>query len=401
MISGLNSTGVGVADLRVLPAAVARHLLKSESFDAGVHVGVSPRDPEAIRIQFFEPPGIEMTASFQKEIEKHFTRQELRRMAAADVGATTYPARVRESYAHDLRTVVDDAAIRNRGFRIVVDYGFSAASYVLPLVLGPLGVETVAAHSFPTETDGAAVDLQESISQARRLVSAIGADLGAVFDRAGERLRLVDDTGAEIPPEKAMLLYVTLLGRAGRHGRLAFPVTVTAQVDRLAEESGLEIVRTQTSLAELTKAAAEEGTVFAASADGGYVFPEFLPGLDAVAGLTFLLELLAPVERPLSELVAELPEPALVHRQLPCPWSLKGTVMRVLNERFADGNVDLTDGIKIFNGRGWVQVLPDPDEPVIHVYAEGDSREESEELADEFGAIVADAEQGTATAART
>jgi mannose-1-phosphate guanylyltransferase/phosphomannomutase len=75
--------------------------------------------------------------------------------------------------------------------------------------------------------------------------------------------------------------------------------------------------------------------------------------------------------------------------------------MRVLNERFADGNVDLTDGIKIFNVRGWVQVLPDPDEPVIHVYAEGDSREESEELADEFGAIVADAEQGTATAART
>ena len=39
-------------------------------------------------------------------------------------------------------------AIRGREFRIVVDYGYSAASLVLPLVLGPLGVEAVSAHAF-------------------------------------------------------------------------------------------------------------------------------------------------------------------------------------------------------------------------------------------------------------
>ena len=47
--------------------------------------------------------------------------------------------------------------------------------------------------------------------------------------------------------------------------------------------------------------------------------------------------------------------------------------MRVLNERFADANVDLRDGIKIFDERGWVQVLPDADEPLVHLYAEGES----------------------------
>ena len=45
--------------------------------------------------------------------------------------------------------------------------------------------------------------------------------------------------------------------------------------------------------------------------------------------------------------------------------------MRVLNERFASANVDLLDGLKVFDERGWAQVLPDPDEPVIHIYAEG------------------------------
>jgi mannose-1-phosphate guanylyltransferase / phosphomannomutase len=401
MISGLNSTGVNVADLRVLPSGVARHLLKSESFDAGVHVGVSTRDPEAIRIQFFEPRGIGLSASMQKEIEKHFTRQELRRMAAADVGATTYPARVRESYAQDLLASLDANRVREREFGIVVDYGFSAASYVLPLVLGPLGVEVVSAHAFPAETDGAGLAAEEALDQARRLVKAIGADLGAVFDRAGERLRLVDERGEEVAYDRALLLYVSLLGAAGRTGRVAFPVTVTSQTQRLAESAGLEVVWTPASLAELTKAAAGEGVIFAGSVEGGYVFPRFLPAYDAVASLAHLLELLAPQSRPVSELVAELPEPTLIHRELRCPWALKGTVMRVLNERFADRDVDLTDGIKIFEERGWAQVLPDPDEPLIHVYAEGVTLEDSEELASVLEDLVTDVEQGNEAPART
>src|SRR5947208_621599 len=154
MIAGLSSTGVDIADLRVIPAGVTRHLVKAESYDAGVHVGVSPSDPEAIRIQFFEQPGIEMSAATQKEVEKHFTRGELRRVAAADVGTISYPGRARESYASDLLATLDVEAIRSRDFRIVVDYGFSAASNVLPLVLGPLGVAVVAAHAFPTDGSG-------------------------------------------------------------------------------------------------------------------------------------------------------------------------------------------------------------------------------------------------------
>jgi phosphomannomutase len=64
--------------------------------------------------------------------------------------------------------------------------------------------------------------------------------------------------------------------------------------------------------------------------------------------------------------------------------------MRVLNERYADEDVDVTDGIKIFDERGWVQVLPDGDEPVIHLYAEGDTPAHSEELETELRTLVSD-----------
>ena len=125
------------------------------------------------------------------------------------------------------------------------------------------------------------------------------------------------------------------------------PVTVTSQVEEMLGD-GLELVRTPASLQDLTKAAAEEGVVFAGATGGGYVFPEFLPAYDASASLCKLLELLAPLDVPFSEVVAELPKPTLIHRVVQCPWALKGAVMRALNERFADGDVDLTDGIKIF-----------------------------------------------------
>ncbi|MGZ8692672.1 MAG: sugar phosphate nucleotidyltransferase, partial [Gaiellaceae bacterium] len=367
MITGLTSSGLDVADLRVLPAAVARHLLKSEGYEAGFHVGTSQLDPEVVQIKFFEQPGIQLSPSMQKEIEKNFTRGELRRASFGDIGTISYPARVRESYAQDLLDGLDVEAIRGRGFRIVVDYGFSAASYVLPLLVAPLGVEAVSAHAFTTDrSDSGSTLLREAIGQVKQLVPAVGADLGVVFDRAAERLYLVDERGREVPVEQTLLLFLRLIGSNGRRGKLAFPITVTSQVDHLLEGSGLEVVRTPASLGDLTKAAAKDGVIFAGAVGGGYVFPEFLPAYDATASLCKLLELLAPVRRPLSELVAELPAPTLVHRHLTCPWALKGVVMRLLTERLRDRKLDLTDGIKVFGERGWVQILPDPDEPLVH-----------------------------------
>jgi mannose-1-phosphate guanylyltransferase/phosphomannomutase len=231
---------------------------------------------------------------------------------------------------------------------------------------------------------------EESIEQARRLVGAIGADLGAVFDRAAERLYLIDEEAHEVPPDQALLLFLRLIASDGRVGKLAFPVTVTQQVEEIAAAGGLEVVRTPAALADLTRVAADGDVIFAGALSGGYVFPDFLPAYDAVASLCKLLELVAPIESPLSQLVAELPAATIVHRELHCPWALKGTVMRILNERFQDRETDLTDGIKVFDPRGWAQVLPDADEPVLHLYAEGKTAEESAELERELQTVVED-----------
>jgi mannose-1-phosphate guanylyltransferase/phosphomannomutase len=239
------------------------------------------------------------------------------------------------------------------------------------------------------------------MGQVKQLVPAVGADFGVVLDRAAERLYVVDEQGHEIPVEQTLLLFLSLLGSNGLRGKLAFPVTVTSQVDRLLEGSDLEVVRTPASLADLTQAATEDGVIFAGAVGGGYVFPEFLPAYDAIASLCKLLELLSPIERPLSELVSDLPTPTLLHRQLHCPFALKGLVMRVLTERLKRRRLDLTDGIKVFDRRGWAQVLPDPDEPILHLYAEGKTVADSEALEGEYRTMVEEIMQTEASPATT
>ncbi|HEY3105197.1 MAG TPA: sugar phosphate nucleotidyltransferase [Gaiellaceae bacterium] len=387
VLSGVISTGVDVADLHVMASAVTRHFLKSEAMGAGIHVRPSRQDPEVIEIQFFEPPGIQATPAFLKELEKHFLRQEFRRAAFGEVGKITSPARAAEGYVADLLSTLDAEAIRARGFRVVVDYSHSAVSMVLPLVLGALGVEAIGAHPYAGERT-MAIDLSESLGQAKQLVSAAGADFGVVLDESGERIYLVDEQAREVPVDQELLLFLSLLATDGKKGTLALPTTVTSLAEPLVRGSALEVKRTPASLSALTEAAIGDNVVFAGSVGGGFVFPEFLPAYDGVASLCNLLELLAPLEKPLSELVAGLPETNVVHRQVRCPWARKGTVMRVLTERLKGKKVDTLDGIKVYEKRGWAQVLPDPDEPLVHVYAEGKTPADAAGLEEEFLALV-------------
>jgi mannose-1-phosphate guanylyltransferase/phosphomannomutase len=68
--------------------------------------------------------------------------------------------------------------------------------------------------------------------------------------------------------------------------------------------------------------------------------------------------------------------------------------MRVLTERLKGRELDLTDGIKVIDERGWAEVLPDPDEPLIHVYAEGATDEASADLEGELHALIEEVMQG-------
>lgn len=397
LICGLNSTGVDVHDLRVASSAINRFQTRSGATAGGMHVRISSWDPETIQIQVFEPPGINIGESRQKAIEKYYGREDFRRAFYSELGEIKYPDHATERYARALTNAWDTARIRSRGFRLVIDCSHSPASLTLPTILDELGVEVLSLRtdSDQSHTSLSDAELAANIEGVSQLVRTMKADLGLVLGPVAERLYIVDDSGAQVPLEAALLLLVRLVAEQATVGeRIVLPITVTHLAERLTAGSPIEIVRSKESIPALSLASTGDGVVFAGDTLGGYIFPQFFPAFDAIMSLGKVLELLTLREDPLSTLVGEIPDSTLIHRTVNCPWALKGTVMRTAAEEVqravegGDAVVSLIDGVKVNWGESWALLLPDADEPVFHVYAEGADRAESGSLADTFVEMV-------------
>ncbi|HYH49358.1 MAG TPA: mannose-1-phosphate guanyltransferase, partial [Acidimicrobiia bacterium] len=200
----------------------------------------------------------------------------------------------------------------------------------------------------------------------------------------GETLRLVDDTGHVLSDEESLLALLSLVAEARPGARVALPVAVSREAERIAAASGATITWAKLSTAHLMEVAGQGGVAFAASGGGGYLWPDFLPAADAVATMAKTLDLLALARRPLSSVVAGLPSVHVAHETVSTPWERKGAVMRTTMEQAQDKELVLVDGIKVLHAEGWALVLPDPEEPLTHVWAEGGSEGGARALAQEY-----------------
>jgi len=226
--------------------------------------------------------------------------------------------------------------------------------------------------------------LHEHAHNVAELVRASGSHLGAVLDPDGERLILIDDEGHVLDDNEALLAILALLPGKIAGDRVALPVTASQVAVDLIRANGTEVVITKRSNPALMEAATKPGIGFAGNAEGGFILPGFMPAFDAAATLIKVLDLLAFRETRLSAVVAELPRVHLAHEVVVTPWEQKGTVMRSLMEQSKDRQVDLVDGVKVHHDGGWALALPDPEEPVTHVWAEGTNDGDARRLAQEY-----------------
>lgn len=374
-IAGLNLSGVHVQDLELATVPLTRFQVRSERAQGGISVRLAADDPDTVEIRFFDERGADIDESAQRKIERLLYREDFRRAFAGDIGDIVFPPRAIEFYTAALERSVDAQRLQRRGFKVVLDYSFGAASVVMPNVLPKIGASVLAVNPYAATAGAtsASEDLETRLKTMGDLVRTSGSDLGYVIDPDGETATIVDDHGNACSPDQALLAILTMLGEARPRVHVALPVSVSREAERIAQRHGMRITWTKLSAAHLMDVAGRGDVEFAASQEGGFIWPRFLPAYDAAATLVNLLDLLAAVERPLSAIVAEVPTPHVAHEAVPTPWERKGAVMRGMMERAKDREVVLVDGVKIVYEDGWALVLPDPELPVTHVWAEGPS----------------------------
>ncbi|HVJ96874.1 MAG TPA: sugar phosphate nucleotidyltransferase [Acidimicrobiia bacterium] len=382
IMAGLNLSGVHVMDLELSTVPLTRFHVRNQQAQGGISVRLAPGDPDSVEIRFMDEAGGDIDEGTQRKIERLLYREDFRRAFAADIGDIIYPPRAMEFYTGGLESTVQSERLKQRQFKVVLDYSFGATSLVMPNVLAKLGATVLAVNPFAA-TSGAMTapeDWDTRVKVMGDLVRTSGSDLGYVFDPDGETATIIDDQGVPLSAEEALLVLVKLVCEHRKGTRIALPVAVSSEAERIAKECGTDIVWTKLSAAHLMEVAREESIDFAASQENGFIWPGFLPAYDAIATLVNLLDLLAAADQPLSAVRAEIPDTYVAHDVVPTPWERKGAVMRGVMERAKDQPTVLVDGVKVLYPEGWALVLPDPELAVTHVWAEGSSDGEARRL---------------------
>jgi mannose-1-phosphate guanylyltransferase/phosphomannomutase len=384
MMAGLNASGVNVLDLEVATVPVTRFLTRRPESAGGITIRLVEGDPQSCVIRFFDTHGTDLTEDAQRKIERLFLREDFRRVFPAEIGDIGFPPRALEHYTAALEATVDVEAIRQAHFKVVVDYAYGSTAFVMPNVLSKLGADVLAVNPYASTVGAVEFELGRHTEHVAALVKASGAHLGAVLDPDGEHLTLIDDTGHVLSGEQALLALLTLVCGHLLGDTVAVPVTVTSHAEAIASEHDVRVRRTKLATSALMDAASEPGVGFSGSTDGGFILPGFLPAFDAAANLVKVLELLARTGERLSTIVGRLPRPHLAHETVVTPWEQKGMIMRSLVEMSKDREVQLIDGVKVRHDGGWALALPDPEEPVTHVWAESATDAEAKALVKEY-----------------
>ena len=385
IISGLLSVGIHALDLRSYPLPLARYAVRIGG-DGGVHVRVSPTDPNALIFEFFDSDGITTDKNTERKIENLFFREDFRRTQMDEVGNLDFPSRMLERYTSAFIEALDAHALKDAGFRVVIDYAWGNSSIVLPQILGGLGVDQISLNAYYDAQRARTFrhDRETHIERLATVVQSLEANLGLLIDSDGETFVLVDDKGRVVGRNRLMALMTLLIARANTGARIALPVTVPNAVEQIAAENGATIVRTRSDRRSLMALAEKDGPslAFAGGANYEMIFPEFQPAFDGLYAAAKVMELLAAEHKPASGLVDLLPTWHVAGRSVPCPWDRKGSVMRSLHDEARSGEVDTIDGIRIPQNGGWVLILPDASEASVNIIAESTSDESAKSSAD-------------------
>jgi mannose-1-phosphate guanylyltransferase/phosphomannomutase len=214
--------------------------------------------------------------------------------------------------------------------------------------------------------------------------------MGVLFTNDGERLSIIDEKGRIIDGDDLLTIFSVMVARTRERARIAVPVTAPAKIEQLVELHSGRTSRTKTDVRSLMAvgSAPDKKTPaadFAGDTRGGFVFSEFQPAFDSMFAFGKLLEMLAKTGLSLGQLVDELPPSHVVTADVRCPWEEKGRIMRELTkEAEAHSKIELIDGIKVYDGDAWALVLPDASDPYFHIYAEAETKEQSQALVQKY-----------------
>lgn len=273
-----------------------------------------------------------------------------------------------------------EIAESGRKLIVAVDACNASGSEIVPRLLEKLGCEVVSiatqmGEPFPHLPEPKRENLEWTLEQ----LEGREFDFCAVVDPDADRLVLIDERGDLLSEELTISLVVKSFLRRQKSDAV-INTSTTSLVERLAEEAGQKCFRSAVGEKNVVEKMLETGALVGGEGSGGVIDGRVHYGRDSLVGIVHIVNLLRAEEKPLSEIVATLPEFHMSKANIPLSTDLTpGKVQEKMQELFPD-QVEVFDGLKAITADGWVQIRFSNTEPLMRVIAEAGSKEKADAL---------------------
>jgi len=280
--------------------------------------------------------------------------------------------------------LVDKKAIEAANFNIVVDAVNSTGGIFVPALLKQLGVTQITemycepTGHFPHNPE----PLPEHLIDLSSKIKEIGAQVGITVDPDVDRLALVCEDGSMFGEEYTL---VACADYVLKHtpGATVSNLSSTRALRDVTEKARQTYAASAVGEVNVVVKMKELGAVIGGEGNGGIIYPELHYGRDSLVGIALFLSHLAHEKKTLTELRDSYPKYTISKNKIELTPEINvDDILVKMATKYANEEVDTTDGVKIYIGKEWVHLRKSNTEPIIRIYSESKNANDADALAE-------------------
>ncbi|MGI9527553.1 MAG: phosphoglucosamine mutase [Weeksellaceae bacterium] len=387
----LQSIGIDVIDFGLSTTPTIELMVTEYSADGGIIITASHNPKQWNALKLLNDKGEFVSAQDGVDIldiaEKGtFDFVEVDHLGSYKLDDTGIDKHVDMILANDL---VDVNAIKNAGFKVVIDAVNSTGGLAIPALLDKLGVDYVKLYCepnghFPHNPE----PLKEHLTDICNLVIKEKADLGLVVDPDVDRLAFIDEQGEMFGEEYTLVAVADyVLGKV--KSDTVSNLSSSRALSDITEKHGQKYQPAAVGEVNVVEKMKETGAKIGGEGNGGIIFPALHYGRDALIGIALFLTHLAEQKKKVSTLRSEYPSYFMSKNkiQLTPEIDVDDLLMKV-KDYYASEEVNTIDGVKVDFEDEWVHLRKSNTEPIIRVYTESNTQENADQLAEKMITVV-------------
>lgn len=313
-------------------------------------------------------------------------------------------------YLQLLYTQIDVERIRSAKLKVKYDALYSTSRGYVDTALKHCGCQVESFHTYRDVLFGGGMP-EPKAEQLGELAAAVQhdqADLGLATDGDSDRFGIVDEQGNVLTPNTILLLLARHLVRhRGKRGAIVRTVATTHLLDNLAARYDLPLIETAVGFKYVGEQMRQTQVLIGGEESGGLSIIGHIPEKDGVLADLLVAEVIAYERKPLSQIVSEVLAEVngpLHNSRLDLHLSddHKAQILRYYRNQTVDQlagyrvkEVGYKDGIKLYLEDGsWVLLRPSGTEPLMRVYMETRSPEQSAQISRFMEGAIAQLDPG-------